>query len=273
MRTLYDSVNPAAIPTDAGMVAGYIDGMYAWHAADWARFPRAVQVRIAVFASTNGGHVLDVERGDATPVQAPGWVQRRRAAGADPSVYCSMALWPAVRAAFATAHVPEPHYWVAGYPGGGPIIPAGAVAHQYADPATSGGAWDLSVVVDHWPGVDGGAVALLQPDDHTTIQSDLESVLAGNWRFDGRNPVDMWRQMVVTGFAIQASLAALAGALSVEEAAILAAIKTVPAGGPVDVVALAAALAGPLATALKPLLPAGVAPAQFFTALAAQLAK
>lgn len=273
MRTLYDSVNPAAIPLTAAMVAGYVDGMYAWKPADWARFPRAVHVRIACFASTNDGHVLDVERGDATPVQAPGWVQKRRAAGVDPSVYCSMSVWPTVRAAFRTAQVGEPHYWVAGYPGGGPVLPAGAVAHQFADPATAGGQWDLSVVADHWPGVDGGTVALLQPDDHPAIQSDLETVLAGTWRFDGRNPVDMWRQMVTTGFAIQASLAALAGALSAEEAAILAAIKTVPAGGQVDVVALAATLAGPLATALKPLLPAGTAPAQFFTALAAQLAK
>lgn len=273
MRTLYDSVNPAAIPSTAAMVAGYIDGMYAWRPADWARFPRAVQVRIAVFASTNAGHVLDIETGDATPVQAPGWVQKRRAAGADPSVYCSMSLWPTVRAAFAAAHVPEPHYWVAGYPGGGPIIPAGAVAHQYADPATSGGDWDLSVVADYWPGVDGGAVALLQPDDHPAIQSDLETVLAGSWRFDGRNPVDMWRQTVASVFAIQASLAALAGALSAEEAAVLAAIKTVPAGGQVDVVALAASLAGPLAAALKPLLPAGTTPTQFFAALAGQLAK
>lgn len=171
-RTMYDSTNPAAIPVTAGMVAGYVDGAFVWPAAGWARFPRAVKVRIAVFASTNDGVVLDVERGDAAPAQAPGWVQRRRAAGMDPSVYCSISLWPAVRAAFHAAGVAEPHYWVAGYPAGGAVIPGGAIAHQYADPLTSGGQWDLSVVADYWPGIDpaGGNVSTPNsPDDDAVL--------------------------------------------------------------------------------------------------------
>jgi len=132
------------------MVAGYIDGRYAWSAADWARFPNAVKVKIAVFPSTNTGHVLDCEQGDATPEQCPPWVARRRSAGADPTVYCSLAAWPLVRAAFHNAGVAEPHYWIAAYPGNGPNLYPGAVAHQYADP----GPVDISVVADYWPGVD-----------------------------------------------------------------------------------------------------------------------
>lgn len=154
MRTMYDSVSPGAIPVTAQLVAGYVDGRYAWSAADWARFPNSTHVRIAVFPSTNDGVVLDVEPGDATPVQAPGWVQMRRAAGVDPTVYCSLTDWPAVRRAFAAAGVPEPHYWIAAYPGNGTALYDGAVAHQYADPPGSGGNYDLSAVADFWPGVD-----------------------------------------------------------------------------------------------------------------------
>jgi hypothetical protein len=149
-RTMYDSVSAAKIPTTAVMVAGYVDGLYKWSVSDWNRFPRAVKVQIAVFATTNLGQVLDVERGNATPAQAPTWVVKRRALGVDPTVYCSESAWPAVRAAFRSQGIPEPHYWIASYPGIGPKIYAGSVAHQYADP----GPYDLSVVDNYWPGVD-----------------------------------------------------------------------------------------------------------------------
>jgi len=47
VRTCYDAIHPANIPTNAQMVAGYVDGRYAWSAADWARFPHSVKARIA----------------------------------------------------------------------------------------------------------------------------------------------------------------------------------------------------------------------------------
>jgi hypothetical protein len=154
MRTLYDSTTATDIPRTAAMVAGYLPpSEFAWSAADWARFPGAVKVRIAVRATTNDGHVLDVEKGDATPEQAPGWVVMRREAGADPSIYCGVSTWPAVKAAFAAAKVAPPHYWIAHYDGD-PTIPAGAIAKQYRDPPNSGGHWDLSAVADYWPGID-----------------------------------------------------------------------------------------------------------------------
>jgi hypothetical protein len=159
---MYDGISDdaaaiAAIPSAIGLVAGYDDGDYAWAAADWDRFPNSVHVHIAVHASTNSGSVLDVENGDATPADAVSWVLTRRAAGADPSVYCNQgdpdSGWPAVRAAFQGLAVPEPHYWVAAYvsdPSRVPAVPAGAVALQYYD----FGDYDASVVVDYWPGVD-----------------------------------------------------------------------------------------------------------------------
>jgi len=150
MRTFYDAIHPANIPVTAQGVCGYVDGRYAWTAADWARFPHSVKARIAVFSSTNDGHILDVEAGCSTPANAPGWVVRRRAAGIDPTVYCSLSAWPTVRAAFHNAGVTEPHWWVAAYPGNGPVLYPGSIAHQWQNP----GPVDISVVADYWPGVD-----------------------------------------------------------------------------------------------------------------------
>lgn len=137
------------------MVAGYVDGIFGpehklygepgWDAAGWARFPNAVKWQIAVSPSTNYGNVLDVETGDATPAQAPGWVRMRRAAGVDPIVYMNASTWPAVRSQFQLQGVPEPHYWVAQYDNN-PAIPAGAIAKQYANPTYTGHHYDLSNV-------------------------------------------------------------------------------------------------------------------------------
>ena len=148
---MFDSVNALDLPEGAQMVAGYLDLRYKWADTDWQRFPTAVRVGIVCSHLTNDGHVLDVERGDADPADAPGWVLMRRAAGCDPTVYCSMAAWPAVRAAFTAASVAEPHYWIADWTDV-PHIPGGAVACQYQNRGTV----DASVCLDYWPGVDNG---------------------------------------------------------------------------------------------------------------------
>lgn len=148
-RLMYDGVTPSRIPADATMVAGYVDGRYANLPALRQRFPHATVVEIAVFAHTNGGTVLDVEAGDATPGEAPGWVVSRRHAGVDPTVYCSASVWPAVQAAFRNAGIAEPHYWIARYDND-PTVPTGAVAKQYK--TTAG--YDVSSVAAYWPGVD-----------------------------------------------------------------------------------------------------------------------
>lgn len=149
-RIMYDSVDVAGLPTGGDLYAGYVDGIYKNDTAIKARFPNVPFVGIAVTASTNDGIVLDVERYDATPDQAPAWVKMRRLAGVEPSVYCSEDAWATVKGAFAAAGITEPPYWVAAYPGAGPGIPLGAVAHQYADM----GGYDVSTVADYWPGVD-----------------------------------------------------------------------------------------------------------------------
>lgn len=148
-RHMYDSVSPACIPIEATMVACYVDGRYANEAAMRKRFPHAQIVEIAVRASTDAGQVLDVERGDATPLEAVGWVQMRRRAGCDPTVYVSAFLWPDVRTAFKHANIAEPHYWIADWDHS-TVIPHDAVAKQYASTAD----FDISSVAVYWPGVD-----------------------------------------------------------------------------------------------------------------------
>lgn len=164
MRIMQDSVSVSAFTDGADLYGVYDDGSYNNLAAARVRFPTKTLVAITVFARDDFGIVLDVENGDATAAQAPGWVTARRAAGVDPTVYTSLGNWQAVRDAFVAAGVAEPHYWIAAYPGNGPNLYPGAVAHQYADTGPNGENIDLSVVADFWPGVD-TAIPNPQGDD------------------------------------------------------------------------------------------------------------
>lgn len=217
-RTMYDAVTVANIPAGAVMVAGYVDGNYANWPAMAGRFPNAVHVPIATKASTNAALVLDVETGDATPAQAPGWVLMRRAAGVDPSVYCNTSTWPDVKQAFAAAGVAPPHYWVAQYDGD-PTIPAGAVAKQH----TSAGPYDLSSVADVWPGIDTGADMPLTP-------ADLADISAAVWNHTELNaannaPVRMGAVLRYSDFVQLAQTRQLTAQLGALSAAVTALSK------------------------------------------------
>ncbi len=176
-RTMYDSVTPHTIPSSAELVAGYLTpSPFAWPDAGWALFPGARHVEIQISSQVNSGHVLDVETGDAPPEHAPGWVAMRRAAGADPTVYCNTSTWPSVRAAFVAAGVPEPHYWLAQYDGD-PTIPAawsaaGVVAKQYRTTSS----YDVSSVADYWPGVDPDPAPTSAP---APLEDDMPTLATG----------------------------------------------------------------------------------------------
>jgi hypothetical protein len=159
---MYDSVTPGSIPASATMVAGYADGKYANLTAMRARFPHARVVSIAVRYTTRA-QVLDVETGDATPAQAVLWCTQTMAdtANGELTVYCNTSTWPQVRAAFKTAGVSEPQYWIAHYDNIA-ALPAGAIAKQYQNTA----GWDRSVVADHWPGIDP------DPEDPVALTAD-----------------------------------------------------------------------------------------------------
>lgn len=150
MRTMADSTNAASLPEGMDLYAGYVDGRFQSYLGAVARFGASRVIPIAVFSTTNAGLVGDCENGDMTPKTAVTWVVMRRRAGVDPTIYCSLAIWGAVQAAFAAAGVAQPHYWIAAYPGNGEALYPGAIAHQFVD----AGPYDESVVVDYWPGFD-----------------------------------------------------------------------------------------------------------------------
>lgn len=158
---MYDGINSLAegiaksFP-DAAMVAGYVNGDYAWTQAEWDLFPHAVKVQISVTASANAGDVLDVESGNATPAQTAGWIKTRKAAGYyRPTIYCSLATVPAVRQGTGAYILGEDYdIWVADWTGSphevtAPGTPtATCSATQYENTAD----YDASAVYDDgWP--------------------------------------------------------------------------------------------------------------------------
>jgi len=212
LRRMADSVTPTDIPVNDPatgrpweLIAGYIDGVPRWAANAWDRFPNSVHVRIALNPATNDGHVLDVERGAANPDQAPGWVMRRRAAGADPSVYCSLGLWKTVWDQFTAQGVPIPHWWIAAYPGIGPQLYEGTHAHQYQDSSTSGGHWDTSVVAGFWPGIDSLELSM---DEQSIVNAlmnyefDREGLKSDNTPQSGRANVKAILQNMDSGWEL-----------------------------------------------------------------------
>jgi hypothetical protein len=106
-RRMLDTIGPEAAQLDvADMYAGYVDGAYAWSAADFAQHPRAAHVRITVlpgpagFGDYQAASIVDVERGALTPYQARQFVAARNEFRPGPAtVYCNLSTLPAVRSA------------------------------------------------------------------------------------------------------------------------------------------------------------------------------
>lgn len=180
---MYDAVNPANIPSDAKYVGGYGDGLYNWMATHPELFPNAHKFIFVVFAN-HDGDCLDVEKGNATPAQAPGWAVRQRARGKDPFVYCSRLGtygWQAVQDAFNSQRVPHPHYGIADYstPPGTLLVLNGisAVFHQYVDT----GLYDISILTDTFISIVGGSTVELTDKlpNGASIQEALMDRMAG----------------------------------------------------------------------------------------------
>lgn len=191
---MYDGINAdaATIARDfpnAAMVAGYVNGAYAWSTADWNRFPHATHVRITITASADTGDVLDVEAGDASPSQTAGWIRMRKAAGYHrPTIYCSRSTIPAVRVGTGS-YVLGTDYdiWVADWTGSahqvtapGPGVSATCSATQYKNTAS----YDVSAVYDRgWPHRTTQTATKIPPEPtgvHATAVTSTSVALAWN---------------------------------------------------------------------------------------------
>lgn len=150
-KTMYDSVEPGAIPADAEMVGGYLDGIYAWSQAEWDRFWRAEKVTFSAVGVRWDADLFDVEPGCIWPPEnVLSLVVTARANGRWPGVYCNqMQHWAYIRQMFRMRGMEEPPYFVSNYDGD-PTIPAGAIGKQYKHPPQTGRHYDLSAVDERW---------------------------------------------------------------------------------------------------------------------------
>lgn len=136
--TMYDSTTPFEIPRETSQyIAIYFNGRFAASESEvQAQYPKARIYTIDVLNDApKQCSILDIETGDATPDDVPGWVDARMDGnpGFICRLYCNLSTWPAVKAKVATlgkaarTHV---RYWIANPTGVAHIVP-GSDATQY----------------------------------------------------------------------------------------------------------------------------------------------
>jgi hypothetical protein len=156
---MYDDVSPYNIPSSAAIVAGYVDGMFAWSAAEWGLFPNAIRVPITVFGMANVKS-CDCETGDLSPVGAAQWALVEVQGSRRPTIYCNTSTLPAVIVALASVGLQflrDVDWWQAQYDGVATLVPyygVTPVAKQYLGyPGNSPGPYDVSVTNGVWPSI------------------------------------------------------------------------------------------------------------------------
>lgn len=152
-RTMYDSTNPFDIPQGVQMVAGYVDGLYAWSAAGWAYHAGSRHVRITVLGGTLDADAIDFETGNVTAEDAATWLVRKTARDGYATVYVQESRLGELQAAAEAAGIHAFGIWRANW-NNTPDLYVNDIAHQYANPTLTGGHYDKSVVDPYWPGVD-----------------------------------------------------------------------------------------------------------------------
>lgn len=139
--TLYDSIDVSQIPSGATAVAGYLGGRWPTYTALRQRFPHGHLLSIAVNASEDAD-VLDVEKGDATPAQAVGWIKRQLARKAyRPVIYVQASTMPGLLSALSASGISRSsvRLWSAHYEG--PHICGPASCRYPGVPACDGTQW------------------------------------------------------------------------------------------------------------------------------------
>ena len=132
---------PATFNARNRIVLGYDN----WPAAAWARFPQAKKVRIATTAASHGLQycVLDVEAGDATIAQAPGWIaEQHKIRALWPTIYIEQSNLAALRAA---CHGLSYSIWLAWW--NHPTFVAGTIGTQLG-PVNGPDGYDVSRIAD-----------------------------------------------------------------------------------------------------------------------------
>lgn len=124
---LYDSADPAGIPSNAPAVAGYVTGPYAWTPQEWAQFPHAAPITIDIVGGDKSAMVEDVEPGGVPVSDLRPWAQARIAQGYTPVIYSSLADRPAVAQQLQGLSW---HWWAAN-PTGSPNLVYGSQATQW----------------------------------------------------------------------------------------------------------------------------------------------
>lgn len=154
-RIMRDSTNPGDIPHQGlDLVAGYVNGRFAWSENHFNRFGNIPHVHIDCFGiAPDVAGVLDVEAGDATVATAVKWVRNRTRIGfPNPVIYCNRSTLRALfNAMAANGYFPDDGFrlWVATLDGTKRLIDmTGVVAVQYAGSDLTGGHYDQSLVYD-----------------------------------------------------------------------------------------------------------------------------
>ncbi len=153
-----DSTIAADIPLNGLAVAfGYANGASsAWGAADHLRFDQAgIPIAwIDVIGDRPDVDILDIETGDASVSDAPGWVQQHNArhAGYPAILYCNRStLTPLFNTLTAAGLVVVRDFrlWIATLDGVQRVADmTGVTAVQYKGEALTGGHYDESVIYD-----------------------------------------------------------------------------------------------------------------------------
>lgn len=118
-KVMFDDTSVELIPPDAKAVACYTNGAYKNCAEVHVKFPHAHKVTIDVANSNPAADFLDIERGDATIEDAPGWFRehQKRRPGTRPGFYISISEAQALESVLRAHGIKRREYklWTAHY--------------------------------------------------------------------------------------------------------------------------------------------------------------
>jgi hypothetical protein len=135
---VYDSTTPAAIPSNAQAVAGYVSGPYAWSPQQWAAFPNAAHIGIDTVGGDTNAAVEDVEPGAVQVSAIHSWALAKQSQGQVPIIYSSTSDYPAIQQAMTGIY----YHWWAAQPTGQPHGVPGSDGTQWY--------WGHSVDMSVW---------------------------------------------------------------------------------------------------------------------------